>query len=381
MKKSIIIVLFISLLISCKTTTEKEEASNTETSFQFQSKLDSIYKANPESVGLLVNITSTKKNLNWSGAVGYSNKIEKTKLESDQPVLIASNTKTFVAATILRLYEENQIDINASIATYLTEKTKMLLEHGNYDLSKIKVAHLLSHTSGINDYVDALEFKEKLVSNPTYHWTRDEQIELGIQKLEKVGAAGELYKYSDTNYLLSTEIIEQITGQEFYKVIRNLLDFKKYKLANTWFEPLENQPKNTKPLAHQYVAKYGIDTYDLNKSFDLYGGGGIAATTKDLSNFVYQLFNHHIFKKEETLEVLLTKIETKQPSNSDYRFGIWKSTLNGKAVYGHGGFWGTMVYYIPEIDTVISVAVLEKGYAHLRKEIAELVLDELEKNK
>lgn len=343
----------------------------------FSKILDSIYTANPETIGIMIHIECPNKKISWSGAVGYSNKEEKTKIEINQPVLIASNTKTFVASTILRLAEEKKLLLTATIDNYLSEKTKSLLKNSGYNIRYIQIAHLLSHTSGINNYADSPEFKEKIQLNPNYKWSRDEQIELAILKMNKIGNAGEKYSYSDTNYLLLSEIIEEVTNLKYYAAIRKLINFKKNNLNETWFPSLEETPKSCSPLVHQYIGKWGIDSYKLDNSFDLYGGGGLASTSKDLTLFLYKLFNNKIFNNPETINSLLTKIKTEQNSDTDYRFGIWQSTLHGKTVYGHGGFWGSMVYYVPELNLAISVIVLEKDKSSLRKEIAESMIKEL----
>jgi D-alanyl-D-alanine carboxypeptidase len=347
------------------------------TSNNFSKKLDSIYLSNPEAVGIMIHIEYPDKNISWSGAVGYSDKEEKTKIEINQPVLIASNTKTYVAAAILRLAEDNQLLLTASIDNYLSKRTQLLLKNGGYDIKSLQITHLLSHTSGINNYTDSPEFKDKIRFNPNYKWTRQEQIELAILKMEKLGNPDEKHYYSDTNYLILSEIIEETTNLKFYTAIRKLIDFKKNNINSTWFSSLEESPINSGPLAHQYVGKWGIDSYKLDKSFDLYGGGGLASTSKDMAIFYWKLFNKEIFNNSQTIDTLLTKVKTEQKSDTDYRFGIWKSTINDKIVYGHGGFWGSMVYYVPEINLAISVIVLEKEKSSLRKEIAESVIKEL----
>lgn len=340
----------------------------------FSKILDSIYTSNPETIGIMVHIECSNRKISWSGAVGYSNKQEKTKLEINQPVLIASNTKTFVASTILRLAEERQLLLTATIDNYLSERTQSLLKNNGYSIDCIQITHLLSHTSGIGNYADSPEFKEKIYLNPNYKWTRQEQIELAVLKMNKIGNAGEKYNYSDTNYLLLSEIIEEATHLEYYTAIRKLIDFKKNDLNKTWFPPLEQAPGNCSPLAHQYIGKMEIDSYKLDKSFDLYGGGGLASTSKDLALFFHKLFNNKIFNNPQTINILLTKIKTIQKPDTDYRFGVWQSDLDNKTAYGHGGFWGSMVYYIPETNLAISVIVLEKDKSSLRKEIAESMI-------
>jgi len=376
MKRTITICFLLLLtLISCKTS----EVIHKNLDNKFQKKIESIYSANPESVGILVHIEHPKRNISWRGAVGFSDKALKKNVSANQPVLIASNTKTFVSATVLRLAEEDKLNIFSSVHSYLSDKTKQLMIDAGYDLEEIKISHLLSHTSGINDYVSSTEFENKLQTEPKYQWTRDEQIEIAMVQMEKIGNPGHKYKYSDTNYLLLTEIIEEGTGIEFYMAIRQLLDFENNGINSTWFEGLEAAPAGILPLSHQYIEEWNLDTYDIDKSFDLYGGGGLASTTTDLSIFVHKLFNREIFEEPETLNLLLTKIETASSSNDDYRFGIWKSTLNDKIVYGHGGFWGTMVYHITELNATISIVILNKDKSYLLNEIAERMLKEIEK--
>jgi D-alanyl-D-alanine carboxypeptidase len=379
-KKTILIIsLFAVLIVSCKST-KPANLSNIKLEQSLQNKLDSVYHSNLESIGILLHVEYPKKNISWSGAVGYSNKETQTKIKVDQPVLIASNTKTFVAATILRLVEEEKLKLQSPIGNYLTERTREMMSNVGYDLKEIKISHLLSHTSGINDYTESPIFKKKLEAEPKYRWTRFEQIEVAILQMDKVGKPGYQYEYSDTNYLLLTEIIEQITGIEFYRAIRQLLDFEKNGINSTWFEGLESAPNGTLPISHQYIGKWDLDAYDIDKSFDLYGGGGIASTTRDLSVFIQKLFNGEIFDYSETINLLLTKSETEDPSNTDYRFGIWKYTVDGKTVYGHGGFWGSMVYYFPDLNITLSVVILNKDESHLRNEIAELVMKKIISN-
>jgi len=64
--------------------------------------VDSIYAANPLAVGFMLHIEAPKSHLSWSYAVGYANRDTKQKLSTGAPVLIASNTKPYVAAAILQ---------------------------------------------------------------------------------------------------------------------------------------------------------------------------------------------------------------------------------------------------------------------------------------
>ncbi len=360
--KKIIVLLFYLIVVSVSAQDKYQEV------------LDSIYNANQDAKGIMVHLESPSMHISWSGASGYSDFNKKLALEADQPALIASNIKTYVSATILRLVEMNKIELNQSIKSLLTEKTVELFSNDGYDLDSIKVVHLLSHTSGISCYWDDayIEFVNK---NPKYRWTRNEQLELAVTVGNPLRKPEETFEYADVNYLFLTEIIEVATEKPFYKAMRELLRFKELDLNNTWFPTLEETPKGVKPLVHQYYEKYNWDSYDLDPSWDLYGGGGIACNTRDLAYFSYNLFNSNIVKDTTILNLIFTKVSTQDTTQNNYRLGLNEFEYSGIKGFGHGGFWGTVVVYFPKLNTTIAVFVLEKGKSSLTSSVIKQMVD------
>ena len=326
---------------------------------KFQQILNTTYRVNQDAIGIMIHVESPNKNISWTSAVGYSNKKRKEKINKDQPLLIASNTKTYVSATILKLVENGHIKLDQPIKRLLHKKTKKLLNKESYKLNKITIKHLLSHTSGITDYVNNDYFKF-VDENLNYKWTRDEQIGLAMQ-IANPTQAGKAFAYGDINYLLLSEIIESITGKPFYISIRELLDFKEHQLNTTWFIDLEDKPLHSLPLAHQYADIYNWDSYNLNPSWDLYGGGGLASTTKDLALFFQLLFEGKLIKDANILSQIYSYVIPKEQSKN-YCLGLYKfpSFFENKAYY-HGGWWGTDVIYLPELNTTISGVYIIKG--------------------
>jgi D-alanyl-D-alanine carboxypeptidase len=122
----------------------------------------------------------------------------------------------------------------------------------------------------------------------------------------------------------------------------------------------------------------GWNSYDLDPSFDLYGAGGIAATSKDLALFSQALFEGEIIKSPQVLDLIYTKIDIKEGDDPHYFMGLQDSEIAGRPAYGHGGFWGTVVQYIPELNTSISVFVLERDHRILRAGILETMIQLLD---
>jgi D-alanyl-D-alanine carboxypeptidase len=306
MKKASILLISISFLFnSCAFKTDEKVDIR-----PFQKVLDSVYQENPDLLGIMVHIEAPNKNLSWSGAVGLSNKNDTVSIDPDQPVLLASTTKTYVSAAILRLVEQNKISLDSSVDTLISAKSRKALSDDGYDLSKIQIKHLLSHTSGIYDYTNSKTFNEKIEFQPDYRWTRDEQIKLAADEGDPVAEPEKVHKYCDTNYLLLTEIIEKLTGKVFYIAMRELLKYEELKLSSTWFYTLENTPVHLKPFITQYSGYCATDRED--PSFDLFGGGGIATTTRDLALFTQYLFTGELFDHSETIDLIYTEVKTKE---------------------------------------------------------------------
>ncbi|WP_343566492.1 serine hydrolase [Sphingobacterium sp.] len=342
----------------------------------FKQKVDSIYDKNKDAVGIIVHVEAPKHNISWSYAKGVADTSTNQSLEDQQPVLIASNTKPYVAAAILRLVEKGELSIDQPIANLLSKKTRHLFESDGYNLAVITIKNLLSHTSGIQDYVDEAYF-EFVNQHPKYKWKKDEQIKRSID-IGNPQPVGEKFSYADINYLLLTEIIEQKTQQPFYAAIRNLLRYKELNLTKTWFINVEQYPENTLPLAHQYANKYNWDSYTINPSWDLYGGGGIAATAKEAALFFQYVFDGKIIQDKQLLEAMHTYVLP--PDKSKYCLGIYHFDMGFNAYY-HGGWWGTDVIYSPESDATITVFTLQKGFQHvinpfIGKEFQKLLIAE-----
>ncbi len=299
-------------------------------------------------------------NGSWTGSVGYDSREKEDELSRDQPFRIASVTKTFVAMSILRLHEMDSISIDDPVGKFISKEHIDILKEDGYDVNEILIRHCLNHTSGLFDYAanhDA--YIDACSKDPKHRWTRTEQLEGAIKWGDKVGAPGELYRYSDTGYILLGEIIELFYNGDLAKGLRELLRFDRLGLNDTWLESLEPAPQNLPDPVHRYLGR--LDATEFDASVDLYGGGGLMSTCQDLSRFMKALFNHEVFDKEGTLELMKTKpdyFESYNPSEDrrykDYRYGLWQVSVYGEEGYMHGGLWGTHMIHVPALDISVT---------------------------
>ena len=328
---------------------------------QLQSILDAEVQDNDAVRGAALHVDAPALGLNWEGAAGMADPESGTPMTPEMPVRIASNTKTFIAAAVLRLAEEGMLDIDDPIADHLPEEYVVMLDGDGYDPEAMTVRHLLTHTSGLFDHSALDRYTEAIMADPMHRWTRTEQLRGAVDWGDPHGAPGEFYTYCDTGYVLLGGIIEHASGQPMAVAVRELLDFGSLGLVSTWWETLEPHPPGVPEQAHQFIGEY--DTADFNPSFDLYGGGGIASTVGDLARFYRALFTGGVYKDPASADVMLNTVDGARalPGASEralppgaYRMGIWVVEVEGLTTYRHTGFFGTLATYVPELDLVVT---------------------------
>ena len=103
---------------------------------------------------------------------------------------------------------------------------------------------------------------------------------------------------------------------------------------------------------------------------DAFGGGGLIASVEELAVFMAALFAGDIFERSETLDLMMNA--PGHPADSPYRIGLFAGELEGLPIYGHGGFWGTDAFVVPDARIAIAGAALDQsGTRALRKATRE----------
>jgi len=288
----------------------------------------------------------------WGIATGMADASIARSLTIDTPLRVASNTKTFVAATVLRLWEQGAISLDAPIVSLLAPTLERLLTSRGYRTDKITVRHLLSHSAGVYDHAEPRYFKAVL-ANPTHHWTREEQVGLSCLYEGPTNEPGREYIYSDTGYVLLGDIVERVTQAPLAQSVRHQLRFDERGLSSTWWEMVESQPTGTQARARQFLDDAAVtDVTDVSATLDLYGGGGLVMSVRDLATFQQDLFEHRVFDDPATLAEMLRQGD--HEGAEEYRLGISAKRIGGRECFSHTGYWGTAVYYSP--DAGVSIA-------------------------
>jgi D-alanyl-D-alanine carboxypeptidase len=256
----------------------------------------------------------------WCGATGEANP-DGTAMGPETPWFLASLTKLYIASVVLRLYEQQLIDVDAPIPEYLPDslKTGVHVWEGVDRTADIRVAHLLAHATGLPDsLVEHRKGELSLVAEieaGDVAFTLEDAVER-VRSLEPHFAPSNLdgdrvkVRYSDTNYQLLMLIAEQVSGQSVGVLHRSLL-FEPLGLRHTWFPGDEALGEVGRP-ATPWLSDWPLQ--DRPKA--LRSLGDLFGTTGDVLRFGRALFSEQVFKDRASGDLMYRRF---------HRFGFPRS--------------------------------------------------------
>lgn len=321
--------------------------------------VDAFLAENPQAPGAAVWVRCPALGLDWAHASGAAARGEGAPpLTVEHEFRIASNTKTYIAAAVLRLVEDGRLSLDATLGGLLPPDLATILLDDGYDLEAIRLSHVLSHTAGLADHSGDDRYGEAIIADPLHRWTPQEQVRRCVELFDPLGPAPAPYRYSDTGYVLLGAVIESATGRPLAAAVREELDFAGLGLRHTWWETLEPAPVPARPRARQHIGEHDVTAWD--PSFDLYGGGGLVTDVRDLGLFMRHLLEGRVLKRESTLAAMTGG------GTAPYRLGLMAAELDGHLAFGHQGFWNTFAYHVPGLDATVAGCILSHDAANGR---------------
>ena len=161
-------------------------------------------------------------------------------MTKDTEIYIASVTKLYTAAVVLRLFERGALSLDDPMSKYLPSELirGIHVYRGKDSSSEITIRQLLSHSSGIADYYsekgrDGKTLFDMFLENPDRLWTVDETIDRARRDLAPNFPPGTGTSYSDTNFQLLGKIVENVTGKPLQDAYEDFI-FQPLGLEHTW---------------------------------------------------------------------------------------------------------------------------------------------------
>lgn len=263
----------------------------------------------------------------------------------DASYRLASNTKTFAAATILRMAEDGLLSLDESIVGLLpreaTESWRSV--PGFRYLEDIQLEHLLGHTSGLPSPANT-EYMDAVVQSPDKRWKPLEQILFFVGDQPPTAKPGAEANYSDTGYVVLAMIIEEVTGMDLAESYRTHLGFDRLGLASTYLETCEEPPPGLGRRAHQYFGEVDVTAFD--PSFDLYGAGGLVSSSRDVCRLWRALFSGEVFRDAASLRRMCTPVPLAN-GEGEVGLGVFLRDIAGRSMWCHTGYFGSFAIHDP----------------------------------
>ena len=287
-------------------------------------KIDSIItsKINEKDPSLMVGIVKNG-NIIYEKYRGLSNLQDQVSADKNTRSNIASTAKQFTALMILQLSLEEKLSLEDDIRKYLpTFYTKVK--------EKIKIRHLINHTSGIRDFYDLMSIQQ----NPW--WSQegldnDDALELLEKQEDLAFIPGSRYLYSNSGYTILTKIISKVSGKKFHEFSKNF--FRELGMNNTSF--LENYMYVIPNQAQPY-SDWGDGLWQQYPMItNLYGDGFLFTTLKDQLLFEQAVQNA---KKNHNILLIDSQKPIKNSEIKTYGFGLeLENRLNRTSIHHSGG--------------------------------------------
>ena len=251
----------------------------------------------------------------FNKAYGEANKDFGVQNRTDTKFNLASLNKMFTSIAIAQLVEQGKLSFDDSLSKFMPDfPTKEAAE-------KIKIKHLLTHSSGLGSY--------SVKASRTGVRTVDDFLKLG--KDDKLAfEPGTDQKYSNNAFLILGKVIEKASGQSYFDYVRENI-YRRAGMINTDAYDLDLVNKN---LAIGYEKEYTDSGIVFRNNVCEVGFGGPAgggfSTSEDLLRFTNALRSGKLVGNEYVKMVLSPKPEINSPT---YGYGF--NVLNGIA--GHAG--------------------------------------------
>ncbi|MET8384764.1 serine hydrolase domain-containing protein [Streptosporangium canum] len=241
----------------------------------------------------------------------------------DVRVRVASVSKTFAAAELLRLAAAGKVSLGAHVSQYLPGVT------GG---DQITLRNLLQHTSGLYNFTDDLP---GFGTTMTQGFTNQQLLDI-VNRHARLFTPGSRYSYSNSNYLVIGMIIERVTGRSYSdQMSRDLIGpfgltgtsvptdtaLSSVRLRGYWWNPATStRVETTGQNASRWAA-----------------GGQMVSTIPELNLFYKNLLVGYVTGASWLNEMKSNLVYTGEGSKWA-GIGIFRTTLScGKNVWWHDG--------------------------------------------
>ena len=273
---------------------------------------------------------------------------------------IGSITKSFTALALMKLVEEGKVSLDDEISKYVPIEINPFGE-------KIRIKHLLTHTSGIPalGYAEAFIRGSLELDSSWLPVASADDIVAFMRGSEKwaVSKPGERFFYLNEGYVLLGRIIERITGMSYEDYVKREI-FTPLKMLRTYFDA-SSDPDAAVP----YILDRKMRLVRSRFPYGIKADGGILSNPLDMINYINMYINREGVVSKESIELMERKhvdVPDKLFGDDGYGYGLMvtenffgrKMVFHSGSVLVHTAFMG----YVPEKKVGVMVMCNASSY-------------------
>lgn len=229
-------------------------------------------------------------------------------------IAIASGSKAFTALAVMRLVENGVVRLGDPVRGLLGDDLP-LIDDG------VTIEHLLTHTSGIGDYLDEdgdSEISDYVLTLPVHTLTTAQAFLPMLEGRLPKFAPGERFAYCNGGYMVLAVLLERATGGTYHDAVQRLV-LEPAGLKRTGFLPLNDLPADA---ALGYLLNEGDLVNTLHLPVLGNGDGGAFTTADDLHRFWLALLEGRIVSLTTVEEMTRPRHEVPE-EDMRYGMGFW----------------------------------------------------------
>lgn len=258
---------------------------------------------------------------------------------------IASISKQFTAAAIMRLQERGRLAIDDRIGRYLP-----WLGYA----TDIPIVHLMNHTSGIVGYTELDDFDLRCFKAATPR----EIVETVLQR-EPAFAPGDDWQYSNTNYMILGAILEAVAEKSYGDIVEDELLGR----VNTSSTVVDDSSSLHSNSALGYTSLWlgaWESARELHPSW-AFGTAGLQSNVLDIFTWNVALRSGRVVTAP-SFQVMQTATLLNDGRRVNYGFGLQtQQTSIGRSIHHDGSLPGFSLDNTVFLDREIDIIVLTNG--------------------
>lgn len=245
---------------------------------------------------------------------GLADRAQEIAMTSGHRLGVASISKGFTALVIGTLIDEGALTLDSAVRPMLGVDLPLVDD-------AVTIGHLLSHTSGIGDYLDEDEgeITDHVLEVPVHTLEDAEDFLPVLADRAQESAPGERFAYNNAGFVLLALLAQRVAGEPFHDLVRTRV-FAPAGMTESGYPRVDEPGRD---VAHGYLHEEGLRTNVLHLPVRGSGDGGAVSTAADLAAFWTALVQGRIVSPT-TLEQLTAPLSVVEEEGMRYGRGFWR---------------------------------------------------------